>query len=688
MSFICGNFPFDRETTPKTSTMKKLLFLLLTSISVTAFSQKTSPYEKFGKVTKDDLDKQIYPIDSNASAVVLAHFGQTAVEGNNDASFSLRTGIHKITHILGEKGYKEADVEIPLYGSGRNAEAVKSFKAVTYNLENGKVVQSKLSSSAIVRERIDEDHSVAKFTMPNVRKGSIIEYSYDVVSPYISQPDPWYFQSLTTPTLWSEFKFEVPQFFNYRFFFRGFLPLSINESSKKEKNFRVSDSHTALATESASFVANVLYNRWVVENAPELKTEPYTKSIRNHIGRVEFQLVSQQDPLSRRSYTRTWTEIAKGMLESENFGKNLSTGNNWLRDELKQIVGDEKDPLEKAKKVYRYVRDDFKTTGQGGLYMSDNLKSVFKARQGNVTEINVLLTAMLRYVDLDAKPLMLSTSAHGYALEMVPMISSMNYVICGLTVNNRHFYLDASQRKIGFGKLPQYCYNGLAITIDDIATPVELQSDELEDNATLLYLFANTGTGYNGSITKKKGYYTSLDIRDDFNDKTSDKMTEDLKKSYGDLFELTDFKVDSLNNYEVPVNISYNLKMNDAGEDVIYFNPYLGENFTKNPFASANRSYPVEFPYRTSEVIRGSFEVPKGYQVDEMPKPIKVLLDDDGKSYFEYRIAISGERISFVSDFKISKTLFMPDEYYTLRAFFDYVVKKQSEQIVFKKIAQ
>lgn len=667
--------------------MKKLIFLFLFCISTSGFSQKYSPFNKFGSVSKSDLEKQVYSIDSNANAVVLAHIGETDIEGTNDASFALRTKIHKVTHILNENGYKEANIEIPLFGKTREVETVTHFKAVTYNLENGKVVQTKLSSSAIVNERVDDEHSLAKFTMPNVKKGSIIEYYYELGSPYISQPDPWYFQSLTTPTLWSELRFEIPQFFNYRFFARGFLPVSISETSRSQKTFRISDMRGAMATEHASFQANILANRWVVENAPELKTEPYTRSIRNHIGRMEFQLVSQQDPLSRKSFTRTWLEIAKGMLESPRLGKNLSTGNNWLKDELRQIVGNENDPMEKAKKIFRYVRDDFKTTGQGGLYMSDDLKSVFKARAGNTAELNVLLTAMLRYVDLDAHPVMLSTASHGYALAMVPMISSMNYIVSAVAINGKIYYLDASQSKIGFGKLPEYCYNGLAIAIDEKAEAIELLSDELEDDATLMYIFVNTEDGYNGSITKKKGYYTSFNMRNGITEKDQGKMVDELKKSYGDVFELTDFKIDSLNNYETPVNISYKLKM-ENDDDIIYFNPYLGENYSKNPFASADRSYPVEFPFKAKEVIRGSFEVPKGYQIDELPKSIRVLLDDEGQSYFSYQLSASGKMISFLSEFRIAKTTFLPEEYEVLRGFFDYVVKKQSEQIVYKKLAE
>ncbi len=52
---------------------------------------------------------------------------------------------------------------------------------------------------------------------------------------------------------------------------------------------------------------------------------------------------------------------------------------------------------------------------------------------------------------------------------------------------------------------------------------------------------------------------------------------------------------------------------------------------------------------------------------------------------FEYRISQSGNNISFRSRIKLNRANFQPDEYEMLREFFNLVVKKQAEQIVFKK---
>ena len=143
--------------------------------------------------------------------------------------------------------------------------------------------------------------------------------------------------------------------------------------------------------------------------------------------------------------------------------------------------------------------------------------------------------------------------------------------------------------------------------------------------------------------------------------------------------------IDSLSNLETPLTIKYKLEFSNDNEEILYFNPTLNEGYKKNPFVAAERNYPVEMPYTSEEVINETIEVPKGYMVDELPKQMLVKLDEEGKTFFEYRIEQSDNRISFLNRIRIHKAMFIADEYPGLREFFNIVVKKQSEQIVFKK---
>lgn len=666
--------------------MKLILLLVGCFFYMHSFAQKEkSPYEKFGKVTVSDLEKKVYSIDSSANAVVLSDIGTRTIEGNSKSWFSIITKRHTVIHILNKNAYDEANVEIPLYGMGSDAEKVSNLKGVTYNLENGKMVTTKLEKSGQFVEKVDKNRQIVKFTLPQVKEGSIIEYEYQVTSDYISVPDPWYFQSITAPTLWSECNFSVPEFFFYNYLNRGYQKIDVISKEDRRQTFNVSEYRSGYGSDRQSFDAGVTDHRWVIKNAPELKTENYTFSIRNHISRMEFQLISQGYPLTQRTYRSTWEEITKNLLLSPSFGEKLDANNNWMSDEVKPLYVHETSTVDKAKKIYDYVRDHFKSTGNYGIYLENSLKDIFKTKKGSSAEINLLLTAMLRYAGLTADPVVLSTTGNGYSFEYLPMLTSMNYVVVQVLDGNNTYYLDASKPRLGFNTLPVYCYNGHARIVNQNALPLYLSPDSIKEEKHTVFFISNASKGkWVGTVTQDLGTYDSYEIRNEISEKGQEDFFKGLQKYYL-TSKIMNPKIDSLNNFEAPLQLKYELDFNPNEDDILYVNPTFGEGYSKNPFANANRSYPVEMPYKQEEVIIATIEIPEGYVVDELPKQMKVSLDETGTSFFEYRISKSGGTISFLNRIKINKSFFGPEEYPVLREFFNLVVKKQSEQIVFKK---
>jgi hypothetical protein len=78
-------------------------------------------------------------------------------------------------------------------------------------------------------------------------------------------------------------------------------------------------------------------------------------------------------------------------------------------------------------------------------------------------------------------------------------------------------------------------------------------------------------------------------------------------------------------------------------------------------------------------------DIPKGYEVEELPKQMKMVMNEQGDGAFEYLISNSGGIISMRSRLRVNRATFMPEEYEMLREFFAMVVQKQNEQIVFRK---
>lgn len=643
---------------------------------------------KFGSVTADDFKTTVYPIDSNATAIIVADIGSTEIIGNTKGSFSLLFNNYRRAHILNKNGYNIGDVQISLYTNGESEEELENLKAVTYNLENGKVVQTKLEiKSAVFKDKVSKNLVVKKFTFPNIKAGSIIEYEYKIKSDFIFNLQPWDFQG-EFPRLWSEYNFAMPSFYNYVTLSQGYHPFAIKTSSTSRSSFNMADIRGSGATERVDFNANVVDYRWVMKDVPSLKEESYTSTLRNHISRIEFQLASIGEPFTPRQVMSSWKMAAKDLLEDEDFGEQLSKDNGWLNEVMPLALRGATNVLAKAKNIYEWVRDNFTCTNYNRKYLEQPLKNVLKNRNGNVAEINLLMTAMLRKANIQADPVILSTRSHGYTHSAYPLMDRYNYVICRTEAESKEFFLDACEPGMGFGKLDYKCYNGSCRIINSIAEEIYLNASSLKEVTNTIVFVINDEQGNSiGSFQQTPGYLESSRFRKLAKEKGKEQVFSEFQKAAGEDIKVSNTKIDPLFNYDEPVKVSFDIDFINNKEDIIYFNPMLGEGFKENPFKSAERFYPVEMPYTMDETYNLQMEVPTGYVVDELPKGAVVKFNEAEDAIFEYRLSLSGGNISFRSRLVIKKAYFLPEEYEVLREFFALIVKKQSEQIVFKKKA-
>ncbi len=662
-----------------------LLILLCLFVSTTQAQDKVQV--KFGSVKAEDF-KKVYSIDSSAGAVIIADVGNTRIIGNTKGWFSWEFVHFKRIHILNKSAFDVSNVTIPLYSNGDDEEELVKLKAYTYNLENGKVVETKLDSKkGVFKDKLDRNRVLRKFTFPDVKEGSIIEYEYTVKSDFLFNLQPWTFQG-SYPRLWSEYNVRIPRFITYVTLMQGYLAPHIRESKDGTDYFSISASNGASASEHYKWTDGVTSFRWVMKDVPVLKEESFTSSLDNHISKIEFQLSEYKDPLTYRNVMGTWPQLTKRLMEAEYFGGDLSKNNGWIGDMIDPIIKSGGSQLEIAYKIYRYVQKNFTCTSRAGLYANDNIKNVGKTKKGTVGELNLLLTAMMRYANIQADPVILSTKSNGYTYSLYPLIDRFNYTISQIVIDNRVYYLDASNPQMGFGRLSPECYNGHARVVDPMATAINFTADSLlERKITSVLMINNDKGGIMGSMQKTPGYFESYNLRRKIKDAGLPGYMAELQKGFLSEVEIKEPRIDSMDLLDMPVKLEYQFAMPETEEDIMYFNPMMTEAWKENPFKAAKRYYPVEMPYTIDETYLLRMDVPKGFEVEEMPKQIRMKLNENDDGFFEYLISNSNGVISMRSRLRISRTYFLPEEYEMLREFFAMVVQKQGEQIVFKKKA-
>ncbi|MET0634608.1 MAG: transglutaminase domain-containing protein [Chitinophagaceae bacterium] len=641
---------------------------------------------KFGKLSKADFEPAVYSIDSNASAIVLADIGSSEFTGNDKGWFSTEYKFFRRARIINRKGYDIADVEISLYTDDGMEEQLESLKAVTYNLEDGKIVETKLDvKESVFKTRINKNLVVKKFTFPAVREGCIIEYEYKLVSDFLFNLQPWNFQG-DYPVLWSDYKAIIPQFFSYVWLFQGYQKFFLNERKDRVVGFSVNDNSSNINSRVQSFSAGVSDHRWVMKDVPALKEERFTSTLRNHVSRIEFQLAEYREPLTPRNVMGTWPDAMKKLLSYEEFGQQLEKENGWLNNTISDIGGNDGTPLEKARKIYTWVRDNITNENYTSIYVRKPMRQVLKAKTGSESEINMLLVAMLRKAGLIADPVMLSTRSHGWVYAQYPLISRFNYIIARALVGRDTVLLDASNPRLGFNRLEPELYNGHARVVSENADSLFLTSDMLlEKKSTSVFLQAKENGSLSGTSEERSGYYESIALREKIIRNGNNGYLTDLQKGFGKDVSISNLVIDSLSDYDVPLVVKYQFEMKGDESDIIYLNPMFNAGMKENPFKSAVRNYPVEMPYQIDETYLLRLDIPEGYEVDELPRQLKMKLNPENEGSFEYLITSSNGSVSLRSRLILKRCYFYPEEYDSLREFFSIVVRKHNEQIVFKK---
>ncbi len=672
--------------------MKRLTLLHTAAILLfvsSLYSQEKKKFEiKFGKISKSEFTLPEDAENKDAAAFVIYDKGTTEFKGNNKSWFSLRFKRQVRIKINNANGVDAADFTIYLYNDDGAVEKITSLNAKAYNLEGEKVVETSLSKDQVFNNKYSRNLDARKFTVPGAKAGALIEVSYEIESDFLSNLQPWTFQG-KYPCYWSEYEVDLPEFFDYTILSQGYQQPYIAESKERQSSFRVmvpASGEILSRSEVVPLDATVRENYWAMKNVPALKEEPFTTTLDNHVSKVEFQLTAYRYPLQEKDVMAKWPQVVNALNQFEDFGEALYKNNNWLDDELKPVTANAKNDIEKAQKVFSYVRDHYTCTSSSGLYLTSNLKAVQKIKSGNVADINLMLTAMLNHEKIEAEPVILSTRSHGITHQYFPLMDRFNYVVVRAKIDTSELYLDATEPGLPFGNLPPQCYNGHARVIAGAGWPVYFMPDSVtEKKVTTLFMVNDEKGEWKGNITSKLGTFESLALRQEAKKEGEPEIRNRIRKALPTEFSAEVPEFENLDNTEENVVVKYEVKpIVEKDVDIIYLNPMIGEAYKENPFKSAVRRYPVEMPYAMNETYVANIEIPEGYNIEEVPKSTRVgLFEGDGM--FEYRISKEDNRVMLISKLVINKADFSSDDYEALRNFFSFVVSKEAESIVLKK---
>ncbi|MFD0835206.1 DUF3857 domain-containing protein [Mariniflexile aquimaris] len=333
-----------------------LLFSLCFSVSVCAQNFD------FGKVSKEELQEKFNPLDSSASATYLYKYRKTFFEYRQEKGFELVTEIHERIKIYNNEGFNYATKKVNLYKSGSDEEKLSGLKAYTYNLIDGKIEETKLDKNGIFETEQSKYLNETKFTMPNIKPGSVIEYKYAISSPFFWNVNDFVFQH-DIPVKKIESKFETPEYFNFKINTKGFLSISPKIETKRDKIRFPAKKEIREGLVVVQYAQNESFLEFAknittydLTNIPALKEEPFVNSINNYRSAVQFELSYTNFPQSPiKYYSTTWEDVVKTIYQNPNFGGELDkTG--YFEKDIDALIGSISDPVARASLIYNHVK--------------------------------------------------------------------------------------------------------------------------------------------------------------------------------------------------------------------------------------------------------------------------------------------------------------------------------------------
>jgi hypothetical protein len=671
--------------------MKSLFTFLCLAVSCCLLYGQKPPI-KFGDVSLDDLKMTRYAKDSSAAAVVLADYGESVIEYNQSKEeFEIKFERIQRIKILTKDGLEHANFTIPLYHSGSNSESITGLKAITYNLENGKVVETKMKNDGVFKEKFDANIDFTKVTLPNVREGSIVEISYKVNSDFLFNFQDWEFQT-TIPIVLSEYRARIPEYFNYDKYMQGYIALAVNEQTQVASsiNLNIKDREGDRTVQTTFSQQKIDFQekrfRWAAQHVPAFKAEPYITSSKDYISKMNFELASTQFPNSPvKRYMGSWEDINKLFADSEDFS-GVVIGNGFLKKIAEEITAGITDPEQKINALTNYVKQTVAWNGNSRKYTSQSLRKVIDEKKGNSAEINLLLASLLDKVGFSAYPVLVSTRDHGFIRETIPVSSQFNYVICLAVVGDKSFLIDATEKLLPVGMLPERCLNGSGFVVSKTGFKwIPLQTKTKSRIMVNADLTLTATADLKGKLQIDRTGYDALVCRKKYFAKDEAEYVKDFVGSRA--WEITKTEIENAKEIHQPIKEKYELAVSEhitSAGNVFYLNPLLMLRIDENPFKLEKREYPVDYSSPFERIFMCRLTLPDGFEVDELPQPKAMMLPDNAGKYL-YSITQAGNVLNIVSNFQINRSIFTQTEYQNLREFYNQVVAKQAEQIVLKK---
>lgn len=721
-----------------------ILFLLL--ITPCFLFAQSAPI-KWKDIPLDDLKMTEYTMAPEASAVVLCDYGQMYFDINpNGQHLFLFIERHVRIKILNKKGLKQASIKIPFHDikcEKFNKENNIMISARAYNLsKKGEIQSTRLKRKNILFKDSTNCYTIAEFTIPDVKVGSVFEYKYKIPTLEMIYPKSWFFQT-DIPIIYSEFRMRVPNDFQYIISPVNIRAFDINEQSNYTKNIPIAV--TKYYKSKHGNVYNVKEEEWVdisgksfrlvKKNIPAFncnqfldKPEDQKQRLNIHLAKIirntfseywdqlTYSLMITTDdyydtktPEQRRMLTYPsayniytlpdWEGFSKNMLKSSRFGMPLTLywKHKYVLDSIIKGISTDK---EKMIAIYDYIRKEIKWNGVYDIYANrvfsptigkmytkitrkavneKSLRRPFENKIGTSSEINFILIYLLNKAGIESDPVLISTRKNGRIDKNFPDAAQFNHIVAHVNLNGEPLFLDATDSLRPYNLLKKNTIGVQGFLIRKKDPGwVTLKNKQINNTKEKLNIVIDEKGKLTGNIEKEVSGYETLALKAGHKN-----IVENILQSEFKEYRLSNIELSGTQNEDEALNIKADFKK-DTESNVVRIKSSFSCRYDAEMFDECyNRAYPVQLDYPFTKNYELNIKIPDGY-VAEYPQNEHWEIYGNNAE-FNYMINLQDNDLQLKIKLAIKTNEFPAHEYGKLAEFFDKVNDKLLEKITINK---
>lgn len=656
----------------KRSILFSVAFCMLSFMTVHA--QSIPVNTKYGKVSREEVEMTSYQLDTSAVALVLYEDLNMIIDFNATGGFSLVRKKHMRIKILKEEGLDWGDVALLTYVTPQHKETVSGIEVVTYNMVDGKIVETKMPKKYVFTEDYSEKYKKVSFSAQEVRVGSVIEIKYDFISSMYWEIDNIFFQK-SIPVNYAECAVRIPEMFTFNKKMMGTHPV---EHHLEYEN-------AGIPTGGGTYAYTVNVDKFKYSDMPAFKHEPYLFNADQYHSQVKFDIRSLFISGSvHEDFGVTWADVDETYLDSDLMLR--FKAKSQFKEELAAIAS-ETDDAARIAAVVKLVQEKVQWNKRYNI-VPDPLAQVVKAQSGASSDLNCLAAGCLRDLGFTVNPVLVKMRSSGVLLDYQPERAPFDTFILSVAgADGTTYYVDAASPDGYVNVLNPLFLISNARVLRENGQSGWVDISKLSRNGTVISVNAALGKDMRleGSLTYKATGEEMFTLKREY--KSHDKEEDFISEIENDnSLEIEEFTQKGMKEYTSSAEYTCKFSKDlEATPERVYINPFMIELHSKDAFKSIERTYPIDFPYPHVLNYMIIIPIPEGYAVEEVPSNSIIKLDCIGAT-MKLMCSANATMIQMVYNYRQDGVVGLPENYADIREFWEHLNKLMDSMIIFKKI--